>query len=133
MKGEVRSSRGKGIRRAFCDGLAGFSRCRSKSRTCLMELEPFWKFDRREQPGSRFPPPLSYSLLFFLIPFSTILFSLFAGITANFDLISHPSVSFFFIPPSFFLPNYVVAVIVEAVIFRKRVRQYYLVISCYID
>lgn len=42
-----------GIRRTFCDGLVELARCRSESRTCLMELEPFWKFDRREQPASQ--------------------------------------------------------------------------------
>lgn len=63
-----------GIRRTFCDGLVELAHCRSESRTCLMELEPFWKFDRREQPASRSSvPPLcppavvffrSYSLFF---------------------------------------------------------------------
>lgn len=46
-----------GIRRTFCDGLVELARCRSESRTCLMELEPFWKFDRREQPASRSSVP----------------------------------------------------------------------------
>lgn len=47
------------IRRTFCDGLVELAHCRSESRTCLMELEPFWKFDRREQPASRSSvPPL---------------------------------------------------------------------------
>lgn len=51
-----------GIRRTFCDGLAGLLGCASKSRTCLMELEPFWKFDRREQPAY---PTVSFFLSLF--------------------------------------------------------------------
>jgi len=49
------------IRRTFC------AHCRSESRTCLMELEPFWKFDRREQPASRssVPPLRSPAVVFF--------------------------------------------------------------------
>ena len=44
-----------GIRWTFRDelGSVGFFGCTSESRTCLMELEPFWKFDRREQPTSQ--------------------------------------------------------------------------------
>lgn len=96
-----------GIRRTFCDGLVELAHCRSESRTCLMELEPFWKFDRREQPASRSSvPPLcspaivffhSYSL-FFSAYFETELFLLLSHTTpdsscfSNFDLIPCPSV-----------------------------------------
>jgi len=77
----------RNIRRTFCDGLVELARCRSESRTCLMELEPFWKFDRREQqasqPASRsFIPSLhllavvfcSYFLFFFAPSESPIFF-----------------------------------------------------------
>jgi len=73
------------IRRTFCDGLVELAHCRSESRTCLMELEPFWKFDRREQPASRSSMPLlcplaivffrSYSLFFFASKSSSFSFS----------------------------------------------------------
>lgn len=98
-----------GIRRTFCDGLVELAHCRSESRTCLMELEPFWKFDRREQPASRSSvPPLcspaivffhSYSL-FFSAYFETELFLLLSHSTpdsscfSNFDLIPCPPVLF---------------------------------------
>lgn len=98
-----------GIRRTFCDGLVELAHCRSESRTCLMELEPFWKFDRREQPASRSSVlalrPLaivffrSY-LLFFSAYFETELFLFLSHSTpdsscfSNFDLIPCPSVLF---------------------------------------
>lgn len=63
-----------GIRWTFRDEFrsVGLSGCTSESRTCLMELEPFWKFDRREQPTSQ-----SFSLFSpsYLLPCPVILVS----------------------------------------------------------
>lgn len=98
-----------GIRRTFCDGLVELAHCRSESRTCLMELEPFWKFDRREQPASRSSvPPLRppavvffrfYSLFFLACSETEFLLFLShstpdSSCFSNFDLIPCPSVLF---------------------------------------
>lgn len=72
-----------GIRGTFCDGLVGFFGCTSRSRTCLMDLEPFWKFDRREQPTSQSFPHFSLSLF---LSFCNLFSFLFAFLFRRFSL-----------------------------------------------